>query len=492
MHAGKIPTIILRLRWTHAAALLVCATLAGPLLAQAEQHDAAPPAGTIAGTVKDPSGAVIAGAVVTIEGGTIEGNTIEGGAPQSQAHQQRTAITDQNGQFQFSGIPAGAYQVTITASGFQAWTAQGVSPGSRENPAGISAILQVAAASSQVNVGLPPRELAAQQLKEEEKQRVAYVFPNFFVAYEPNAAPLTVKQKFQLGWKTFFDPVPILFSAVGAGFQQARDRFPEYGEGVEGFAKRFGANYADRVDSVLIGHVVMQSVFHQDPRYFYKGTGSFGSRALYAIGTAFVAKGDNGHWQPAYADVLGGVASYELSTLYRPGTSRPVLRLEHTILLGFAGRAARNLFQEFLLSKVTTHIPKNSRLASQLVLRAGTQVTLISAEDLSAKANANPEPIEFRLASDLQVDGVVVAKAGSHAEGRATYAAGPGENGLKVDLERMHLTVGKVEVPLRSTQVRGGSGLNYHRLENSSRIVIEMYVDTDATVAPAQESLTAR
>lgn len=100
--------------------------------------------------------------------------------------------------------------------------------------------------------------------------------------------------------------MPILFGAAGAGIQQARNNNPEYGQGVEGYAKRFGANYADRVDGVLIGHVVMQSAFHQDPRYFYKGKGTFASRALYAIGTAFISKGDNGHWQPAYADVLGG------------------------------------------------------------------------------------------------------------------------------------------------------------------------------------------
>ena len=58
--------------------------------------------------------------------------------------------------------------------------------------------------------------------------------------------------------------------------------------------KRFGAQYADRVSRVIIGHVVMQSIFHQDPRYFYKGTGTIRSRTLYAIGTAFVRKGDNG------------------------------------------------------------------------------------------------------------------------------------------------------------------------------------------------------
>ena len=83
---------------------------------------------------------------------------------------------------------------------------------------------------------------------------------------------------------------------------------------MEGYGKRFGAQYADGVNGVIIGGVIMQTVFHQDPRYFYKGTGSFRSRALYAIATAFVRKGDNGHWQPDYSDVLGSLAAGEIST----------------------------------------------------------------------------------------------------------------------------------------------------------------------------------
>jgi hypothetical protein len=279
-----------------------------------------------------------------------------------------------------------------------------------------------------------------------------------------------------------------LASGISAGIQQARNSFPGYGQGLEGYGKRFGAQYADRVDEILIGHVVMQAAFHQDPRYFYKGAGSFGSRALYAIATAFVCKGDNGHWQPAYSSVLGGMGAYELSTLYRPGTSRPWLRLSHTVLLGFAGRAEGHLFEQFLLRKLTAHVPKRA-LPAQPVLRAGTPVSLISVEDLSSKTAENAGPIAFVLASDIQVGGATVAKAGSQAWGRVSYAGGPaGVSGtMHVGLEHVRLTVGKVEVPLRSTQVRGGEGaLQYHRLEDSGRIAIALYVDENIALPPAQ------
>ena len=428
--------------------------------------------GTIAGTAKDPSGAAIAGAVVNLQSAASTG--------------ERTTITDDAGAFRFSPVAPGTYRLTITAGGFAVWTDTNVAVASGGNAA-ISATLQLAPASTQVNVSLPPHELAAEQIKAEEKQRLAGIFPNFFVTYDPHAAPLTAAQKFQLGWKMFFDPVPILFSGIGAGIQQARNNFPEYGQGVEGYAKRFGANYADRVDGILIGHVVTQALLHQDPRYFYKGTGSFRSRFLYAIGTAFVAKGDNGHWQPAYANVLGGLASYELSTLYRPGTSRPGLRLFHTFLLDFSGRATHNLFQEFVARKVTTHVPRTLS-QGQPVLRAGTPVSLISIEDLSAKTAENAGPIGFVLAGDLRVDGVVVAKAGSQAWGRVRYPTVPGGNGeIRVDLEGMRLTIGKVDVPLRSTPVKdGGGALEYHRLENSGRIALVLYVDRDVPLPPAE------
>ena len=426
----------------------------------------------VRGVVKDTSGAVIPGALVTLE---------------PAGSQARTTLTDAAGQFQFSGVTAGAGKLTITAGGFVTWTAENVAPesGDKPGPGPIPAVLQVAPAAAEVTVSLPPQELAAEQVKAEEKQRVIGLFPNFFVTYDPHPAPLTAKQKFQLGWKTFSDPVPILSAALGAGIQQARNSYPDYGQGVEGYAKRFGANYADRVNQVLIGHVVTQSLFHQDPRYFYKGTGGVGRRALYAIGTAFVSKGDNGKWQPAYSDVVGGLASYEIGSLYRPDTSRPWLRLEHTFLLDFAGRASHDLFEEFVLRHLTTHVPKTA--GTEPALRAGTPVTLISMEDLSAKTVANAGPIGFVLASDLHAGGAMVAKAGAEAWGRVNYSASPGGGAVGVELDRVHLKVGSADVPLRSTLARDDKGtVEYHRLENSGKIVVVLYVDKDFPLAPRQ------
>jgi len=425
----------------------------------------------IQGTVKDDSNLTVAGAIVTLE--------------TAASTSQRTAITDQAGFFRFSPAEPGDYRVTIAADGFAVWTAANVVVGAGDQ-ALLSPVLQVASAASSMNVTLPRHEVAAEQLKTEEKQRLVGLFPDFFVSYAPNAAPLTAAQKFQLGWKTIIDPVVFVDTGIGAGFQQWRNKYPEFGQGLEGYGKRFGAQYADYASGIIIGHVVMQSVFHQDPRYFYKGTGSVRSRALYAIGTAFVRKGDNGRWQPDYSDVLGGLASGEISTLYYPASSRQGRRLVDNVLLGFGGRAAHNLLHEFVLRKLTPHVSKIAAGLPQRILREGTPVSLISVEDWSSKTAENGGSITFILASDIQEDGVIVAPIGSKAWGQASFS---GEDGkaMHVGLEHVRLKVVDRDVPLRSTPLRnGGSALEYHRLENSGRIAITLYVAENVTLASAR------
>jgi hypothetical protein len=312
-------------------------------------------------------------------------------------------------------------------------------------------------------------------MKTEEKQRLLGVFPDFFVSYVPDPVPLTAAQKFQLGWKTIADPVSLIGTGISAAIQQERNNYPEFGQGMGGYAKRFGAQYANRVSSEIVGHVVMQSIFHQDPRYFYRGTGSVRSRVFYAVGAAFVRKGDNGHWQPDYTDVLGGIASHEISTLYYPTSSRPVRRLVDDVMLGFAGRAAHNLLHEFVLRKLTTHVPAMAAGLSQRILSEGTPVSLISVEDWSSKAAESEGPVGFMLAADLQVDGVTVAPIGSKAWGHASF--GGDGNTTRVGLDHVILKVGGMDVALRSTALRDGDAqLEYHRLENSGRIAVTLYV----------------
>ena len=103
-----------------------------------------------------------------------------------------------------------------------------------------------------------------------------------------------------------------------------------------------------------MGGAVLPSLFHQDPRYFYKGTGTTRQRLVYALSRAVISRGDNGNWQPNYSGVLGDLSAGAISNLYYAPSDRQGARL--TIINGFlgvAGDAMNGVFQEFFLRKVT-------------------------------------------------------------------------------------------------------------------------------------------
>lgn len=296
--------------------------------------------GKINGTVIDPSGAVVPGAKVRLT----EDQTMS-----------REAFSDNDGQFSFADVPPGSYQLTITAAGFASQTFSGVL-GSGEMQQVPPIMLNIAAAVTTVQVGLPRAEVAEQQMKAEEKQRVLGIVPDFYISFVPDAAPLDFRQKFELAWKSASDPFTFSLAGGIAGVQQAQKYFGGYGQEVGGYAKRYGANYADLVTSTVIGDAVLASVLKQDPRYFYKGTGSRKSRTFYAIANAVICKGDNGHWQPNYSRVLGHLAAGGISNFYYPAKDRhgATLTFENAAI-GIGGSAVANLFQEFVVRKF---IPK--------------------------------------------------------------------------------------------------------------------------------------
>ena len=261
--------------------------------------------GSIRGMVTDTSGAPILGAVVTVKG--IDGNS-------------RMTVTGGNGAFQISPLTPGTYSVKISASGLSDWSAENVPASAAPESKPLLAVMKVAPAVTTVSVGLSTEEVAEEQLNQEVKQRVLGVLPNYYAAYEDHPAPLSPRQKLHLGLKVLLDPATFAAVGITAGIQQKRNSYYQYGQGSEGFAKRFGAEYATAADSVLITSVVANSVLHQDPRYFYSGKGTTTQRVWYAVKSAFRAKGDNGKWQPPYSGLIGSIAAAEISQTYHPGS----------------------------------------------------------------------------------------------------------------------------------------------------------------------------
>jgi hypothetical protein len=177
-------------------------------------------------------------------------------------------------------------------------------------------------ADSQASEAEIERQKAAEQVKRQEKQRILGLIPQFNVSNISNAVRLSPSQKMQLAFKTAVDPFAFLFAGIDSGISQGEDSFPGYGLGVEGFAKRFGASYADSFDGTIIGNAFLPIILHQDPRYFRKGSGRFVSRFAYAVLSTVRCKSDSGHWQPNYSNVLGNFAAGGISNLYYPAGER--------------------------------------------------------------------------------------------------------------------------------------------------------------------------
>ena len=300
-------------------------------------------AGAISGTVLDSNGAVIAGASVTLEN--------------MASHEKRAGVSDDAGYFSFTSVPDGLFQLTIAAAGFAGWSETSIPMQSGADLDLPRILLKVKAATTDVQVVFSQHELAEEQVSAQEKQRVLGIFPNFYASYVWNAAPLTTGQKFRLAWRSSIDWEAFAASASIAGVQQASDSFEGYGQGASGFAKRFGASYADGIIGTMIGGVLLPSIFRQDPRYFYKATGTIPQRALYAMATTVICRGDSGNWQPNYSNVLGNLAAGGISNLYYPkGQQNGAATTIDNALIGTAAGAAGALIQEFLLHRITPSV----------------------------------------------------------------------------------------------------------------------------------------
>lgn len=209
--------------------------------------------------------------------------------------------------------------------------------------------------STTVQVIASPEEIAQAQVHIEEQQRMLGVFPNFYISYVPDPVPLTPRQKFSLAARTLVDPVSLALTGVTAGAQQASHDYA-WGQGASAYGKRFGAAYGTMMTSTLIGSAALPVLFHQDPRFFYKSTGSIPSKFLYAVVTSVICKGDNHRWQPNVSAIGGGMAAAALSNLYYPASDRASARqIFIGAGVGSAFTAVTNVIEEFASHKLTPH-----------------------------------------------------------------------------------------------------------------------------------------
>jgi len=311
--------------------------LVGCLSAQSTEPANKP--GSIQGMVADINGDPIPNATVTLQ------------APPPGS--RLTAVSGDDGTFVLHDVtPAIVYQITITAEGFAEWNSSvTVEPGQNKTLNEVN--LRIAAVQRAVTVGYSSKEVAVQQFKAEEQQRVLGFIPNIYVTYESHPEPLTTGMKFHLFYKSVTHPTFFVLESAWAGIQQAADT-PNWPQGAEGYGKRLGASFAGGASEMLFSNAILPSLLHQDPRYFYRGSGTKGSRAWHAILAPFVCKGDNGSSQPNYSQIGGALMSASLANAYYPESNRGAGLVFKSFGTDMGLHVALGLAQEFILAKFTS------------------------------------------------------------------------------------------------------------------------------------------
>lgn len=344
--------------FSRASVLLVAGAFlaAGPVVLSAQQQPAnstaaplpsapvSPPVlsvqlATIGGTVTDAQDEVVPGAEVTLQG--------------PDPDDSRKIVANDLGAFQFDGLkPNATYRLTIEAKGFVDWKSSSIilSPGQFQFVSGIR--LELNGEATSVTVHASSAELSTEQVHILEQQRVLGIVPNFYVAYDKNAPALDAKAKFQLAIRVSADPITIAGVLFMAAVNQGV-RIPDYRLGAEGYGERVGSVAADGFTDIFFGGAVLPSLLHQDPRYFYQGTGTKKSRLFHALAGPFVCRGDNGHMEPNYSTVGGDVISAGFSDLYYPHVDRTGKIFAENVMISTIERTASTVTQEFVLRHLT-------------------------------------------------------------------------------------------------------------------------------------------
>jgi hypothetical protein len=220
---------------------------------------------SISGTVLDINEGLVPSAQITLE--TQSGIT------------EHVETADGVGFFSFKNLAAGAFKVRIIAPGLEPFESYEITLHAGERYQLPKIALPIAVAKVDLSVTVTEGQLAEEQVHAQLQQRVLGIFPNFYTSFIWNAAPLKPKQKFHLAFRAATDADSFLNAGLLAGIQQADNSYPDYGQGAEGYAKRYCADYGDLFIGHMLSGAVFSSIFHQDPRYFYQGTGSVRSRA---------------------------------------------------------------------------------------------------------------------------------------------------------------------------------------------------------------------
>jgi len=168
-----------------------------------------------------------------------------------------------------------------------------------------------------------PVQDTKQDTKKSKDDRMFYVMPNYLtVDSQSQVKPISWKEKFAISAKGSFDPYEFTIVGIVAGIRQAENSYPAFGQGMEGYGKRYGTAFADQVDGNVMVGGVFPAILKVDPRYFQLGRGSFTHRFGYAFDRIFIARTDSGAHMFNVPEFLGNATAIAISNVYYPASDR--------------------------------------------------------------------------------------------------------------------------------------------------------------------------
>lgn len=175
------------------------------------------------------------------------------------------------------------------------------------------------------------------------------ILPNYRTAnYSDTFEPITAGRKLQIATKDSFD-YPIFFlGAAFAGLGQIDNAHPNFGQGVEGYAKRYVTSFADQAIGNYLTEGIMPALLHEDPRYFRVGPeyGGKMKRAFYAATRVFVTRTDKGNWRYNFSELIGNSVASGVANAYYPQERKLGDNLER-VATQFGTDALSQVLKEF-------------------------------------------------------------------------------------------------------------------------------------------------
>jgi hypothetical protein len=184
---------------------------------------------------------------------------------------------------------------------------------------------------------------------ERHDSRILGVLPNYRTIPDKfqNVKPMSGGEKFRLATAQSFDRSSFFVAGLYAGMSQAGNLDPSWGQGAKGFTRRYGAAYADQAIGSYLTAAVFPILFHEDPRYFRTGHGTFFRRMSYAVDRIAVTRTDKGSNQVNYSEFLGTAVAAGISNAYYPANTRTVGNTVQMFGYQLATGALFNVLQEF-------------------------------------------------------------------------------------------------------------------------------------------------